>query len=199
MKLKILEVIMSRYKDSNKYKIYGEDAILAARFDKYLDATLRNCRADYLKALSKRKQREIPYEDLPDAEKETVQESSAADDEIESLLFWEALKTHLHLILSTNKQNVTDASSRLRQVQGNLLAELSNLGCTIKPMTNNERLEVLHNFFRRGEEGRFQFSFDDYGKLGNDFRNTIAPDAMRFTTNHAEIDDGFAKAMTIAQ
>ena len=105
---------MSRYKDSNKYKIYGEDAILAARFDKYLDATLRNCRADYLKALSKRKQREIPYEDLPDVEKETVQESSAADDEIESLLFWEVLKTHLHLILSTNKQNVTDARSRLR-------------------------------------------------------------------------------------
>lgn len=64
---------MSRYKDSNKYKIYGEDTILAARFDKYLDATLHNCRADYLKALSKRKQREIPYEDLPDAEKETVQ------------------------------------------------------------------------------------------------------------------------------
>ena len=98
MKLKIQEVIMSRYKDSNKYKIYGEDAILAARFDKYLDATLRNCRADYLKALSKRKQRELPYEDLPDVEKETVQESSAADDEIESLLFWEALKTHLHLL-----------------------------------------------------------------------------------------------------
>ena len=107
---------------------------------------------------------------------------------------------HKYLILSTNKQNVADARSRLRQVQGNLLAELSNLGCTIKPMTNNERLEVLHNFFRRGEEGRFQFSFDeDYGKLGNDFRNTIAPDAMRFTTKHAEIDDGFAKAMTIAQ
>ena len=85
---------------------------------------------------------------------------------------------HKYLILSTNKQNVTDARSRLRQVQGNLLAELSNLGCTIKPMTNNERLEVLHNFFRRGEEGRFQFSFDDYGKLGNDFLNTIAPDAL---------------------
>lgn len=106
---------------------------------------------------------------------------------------------HKYLILSTNKQNVNDARSRLRQVQGNLLAELSALGCTIKPMTNNDRLEVLHNFFRRGEEGRFLFSFDDYGKLGNDFRNTIAPDAMRFTTKYAEIDDGFAKAMTIAQ
>ena len=49
---------------------------------------------------------------------------------------------HKYLILSTNKQNVTDARSRLRQVQGNLLAELSNLGCTIKPMTNNDRLEL---------------------------------------------------------
>ena len=96
---------------------------------------------------------------------------------------------HKYLILSTNKQNVTDARSRLRQVQGNLLAELSNLGCTIKPMTNNERLE----------EGRFQFSFDDYGKLGNDFRNTIAPDAMRFTTQHAEIDDGFANRRGMIQ
>lgn len=59
---------MSQYKDSNKYKIYGEDAILASRFDKYLDATLHNCRADYLKALSKRKQREIPYEDFSNLE-----------------------------------------------------------------------------------------------------------------------------------
>lgn len=83
MKLKILEVIMSRYKDSNKYKIYGEDAILAARFDKYLDATLHNCRADYLKALSKRKQREIPYEDLPDAEKETVQAMPANNQKVQ--------------------------------------------------------------------------------------------------------------------
>lgn len=62
---------------------------------------------------------------------------------------------HKYLILSTNKQNVTDARSRLRQVQGNLLAELSNLGCTIKPMTNNERLEVLHNFFAAARKGAF--------------------------------------------
>ena len=99
---------MSRYKDSNKYKIYGEDAILAARFDKYLDATLRNCRADYLKALSKRKQRELPYEDLPDVEKETVQESSAADDEIESLLFWEAL-----ICLYIKRLSVKETAARM--------------------------------------------------------------------------------------
>ena len=106
---------------------------------------------------------------------------------------------HKYLILSTNKQNVTDARSRLRQVQGNLLAELSNLGCTNQTNDEQRPIRGTAQLFRRGEEGRFQFSFDDYGKLGNDFRNTIAPDAMRFTTQYAEIDDGFAKAMTIAQ
>lgn len=129
---------MSRYKDSNKYKIYGEDAILAARFDKYLDATLRNCRADYLKALSKRKQREMPYEDLPDAEKKTVQESSAADDEIESLLFWEALKTHLHLL--TPKECET-------KWQG--LACRSGCAYSCKA---NHRLLCIHEEFHFAEE-----------------------------------------------
>ena len=46
MKLKIQEVTMARKKDSNRYKVDGEDSVLAMRFDKYLGTTLSNCRAD---------------------------------------------------------------------------------------------------------------------------------------------------------
>ena len=98
MKLKILVVTMARKKDSNRYKADGEDSVLAMRFDKYLGTTLNNCRADYLKALYKKKEHETPYEELPEAEKERLQVSNAIEDEIEALLFWEALKTHLHLL-----------------------------------------------------------------------------------------------------
>lgn len=89
---------MARKNDTNKYEIYGEDAVLAARFDKYLEATLQNCRSDYLKVLYKKREREVSYEELPDAEKEKKQISNTTGDEIEALLFWEALKTHLHLL-----------------------------------------------------------------------------------------------------
>lgn len=91
---------MANKKNANKYWTYGEDALLAARFSKYLSTALRNRRADYLSQLKKNKEWEIPYEDLSDAEKESAQESSTAEDEIEALLFWEALKTHLHLLTS---------------------------------------------------------------------------------------------------
>ena len=89
---------MAKGNNANKYWIYGEDALLAARFSKYLSMALRNRRADYLSQLKKNKEWEVPYEDLSDAEKESVQESNAVGDEIEALLFWEALKAHLHLL-----------------------------------------------------------------------------------------------------
>lgn len=109
------------------------------------------------------------------------------------------MKQQKYLILSTNKQNSKDARERLNQVQRNMLGELSNIGCKVCALDNNARLEVLHNFFRIGEETHFQFDFDNCTRLGQDFRDAIAPDAMRFCKDHIEIDDSYAKCMTIAQ
>ena len=67
------------------------------------------------------------------------------------------VKQQKYLILSTNKQNSKDARERLNQVQRNMLGELSNIGCKVCALDNNARLEVLHNFFRIGEETHFQF------------------------------------------
>lgn len=94
---------------------------------------------------------------------------------------------------------VSDARERLNQVQRNMLGELSNIGCKVCALDNNARLEVLHNFFRIGEETHFQFDFDNCTRLGQDFRDAIAPDAMRFCKDHIEINDSYAKCMTIAQ
>lgn len=99
------------------------------------------------------------------------------------------VKQQKYLILSTNKQNSKDARERLNQVQRNMLGELSNIGCKVCALDNNARLEVLHNFFRIGEETHFQFDFDNCTRLGQDFRDAIAPDAMRFCKDHIEIND----------
>ena len=106
---------------------------------------------------------------------------------------------HKYMILSTNKASVEEARDRLRQVQGHLIGALSALGCSVSALDNNARLEILHNFFRIGEEGHFQFDFAANKRLGQDFRDAVAPDAMRFGTSHIEIDDRYAKCMTITQ
>lgn len=63
MKLKILEVNMSRKNDANKYWIYGEDAALAARFTKYLTKVLYARRASYIRDKMVEVSREISIED----------------------------------------------------------------------------------------------------------------------------------------
>ena len=102
---------------------------------------------------------------------------------------------HKYIIVSTNKPGVKEARERFVQVQGHLLSAFSALECAVTPLDNRARLEVLHKFFRIFEEGRFNFDFDNCAKLGQDFRDSIAPDCIRFCKKHIEIEDFYAKCM----
>ena len=72
------------------------------------------------------------------------------------------------------------------------------MGCTVTNVTCNERLEILHNFFRIGEEGHFQFDLSECQRLGNDFKSAVCPDTLNFKRSHIEIDGRFAKCMSIS-
>ena len=106
---------------------------------------------------------------------------------------------HKYIIVSTNKPDVKEARERFVQVQGHLLSAFSALECAVTPLDNRARLEVLHKFFRISEGGRFNFDFDNCAKLGQDFRDSIAPDCIRFCKKHIEIEDFYAKCMTISE
>lgn len=101
------------------------------------------------------------------------------------------------LIVSTNKRSVREARERLRHVQGHLVSALSALGCTVREAGNNDRLRVLHDFFRVGEEETFRFDLGEYTRLGQDFRDAVCPDSMTFLRDHIEIDGRYAKVMSL--
>ena len=103
------------------------------------------------------------------------------------------------LIVSTNKPNIQQARERLRHVQGHLVSALSALGCTVREVDNNERLRVLHGFFRAGEEQQFRFDWGKSSRLGHDFKDAICPDSMVFRTDHIEIDRRYAKVLSLMQ
>lgn len=103
-----------------------------------------------------------------------------------------------YVIISTQKSRVDDARERLRQVQGHLVNIFSELGSTVRSVDNSERLRILHNFFRVGEESRFEFDLDRCTKLGEDFRDFVAPDVIEFKRDHIDIDNRVAKCMSMS-
>ena len=105
---------------------------------------------------------------------------------------------HKYVIISTQKPRVDDARDRLRRVQGHLINILSELGSTVRSVDNSERLRILHNFFRVGEESRFEFDLDRCTRLGEDFRDFVAPDTIEFKRDHIVIDNRVAKCMSMS-
>lgn len=103
-----------------------------------------------------------------------------------------------YVIISTQKPRVDDARDRLRRVQGHLINILSELGSTVRSVDNSERLRILHNFFRVGEESRFEFDLDRCTRLGEDFRDFVAPDTIEFKRDHIVIDNRVAKCMSMS-
>lgn len=104
---------------------------------------------------------------------------------------------HKYLILSTNAHSIKEARERLLQVRGNLVGPLSYLKCVVQPVTCAQRLQILHNFFRKGEENQFAFDWEAQNRLGNDFRDCIAPDTITFKADHITFDDHYAKCMSL--
>lgn len=103
------------------------------------------------------------------------------------------------LIVSTNKPNIQQARERLRQVQGHLVSALSALGCTVREADNNERLRVLHGFFRAGEEQHFRFDLEECRRLGHSFKDAVCPDSMTFKPSHIELGGRYAKVLSIME
>ena len=62
------------------------------------------------------------------------------------------------LTVSVRKKDVDAARSFFARVEADLSAHFAALGSTCGPMNAMERLQILHRFYRRGEENEFRFS-----------------------------------------
>ena len=54
-------------------------------------------------------------------------------------------------------------------------------------MDTYERLRILHDFFRPGEEQFYKFDLNASMRLGHSFKDYIAPDGMKFLSDHFEL------------
>jgi RNA polymerase sigma factor, sigma-70 family len=125
MKLKILEVNMSRKKDANKYWIYGEDAALAAQFTAYLATVLKNRRLTYIRHLKKIQKVECSYEYAAETIEhvDSIREESL-ESAVEAKLMWEAIKPYLHklspkecevmICLYIDRLSIADTATKLK-------------------------------------------------------------------------------------
>ena len=87
------------------------------------------------------------------------------------------------------------ARSFFARVEADLSAHFAALGSTCGPMNAMERLQILHRFYRSGEENEFRFSLRDSARKGHSFRDYICPDSMERHSDYLQIGERYARVL----
>ena len=73
------------------------------------------------------------------------------------------------------------------------------MSSSVREITVNDRLRLLHDFYRPGEEQLFRFDLEDTIRKGHDFRDSIAPDCISFQKNHYELGDHVGRTLFLRE
>ena len=100
-----------------------------------------------------------------------------------------------YITISIHKKNVEEARAYFSRVGADLAAHFVALGSKCVPLDATEKLRVLHDFYRSGEETSFHFDARDIMRKGHDFRDYICPDSMEKHSDYLKLGEKFARVI----
>ena len=100
-----------------------------------------------------------------------------------------------YITLSIPQRKIEESRAYFRRVDANLSKSFGRLDSGARPVPNHDRLRILHDFFRPGEEQYFTFDQTTAIRRGLDFKDLICPDGMRFRASYFEMGDKVGRVL----
>ena len=89
-----------------------------------------------------------------------------------------------YITLSTHKKNIEEARTFFDRTVNDAVSRLNHMDSRCEELDAVERLHILHDFYRVGEESEFRFDLRENMKNGRSFKDAICPDSMEFKKDH---------------
>ena len=104
-----------------------------------------------------------------------------------------------YITLSIPQRKIEETRSYFRRVDGNLTKSLGRLDSTAREVANHDRLRILHDFFRPGEEQYFTFDQTAAIRHGVDFKDLVCPDGISFKAGHFEMGGKYGRVLFLKE
>ena len=101
----------------------------------------------------------------------------------------------LYLTITTIKKDYEEARSYFRRIGTDLNSHFTKLGCKCSNINANEKLRILHDVYRLGEESFYNFDITNAKKLGQSFKDYICPDSFSFKDDYFEMGNKFGRVL----
>ena len=100
-----------------------------------------------------------------------------------------------YVTITVMKKDVEEARAYFARTGADLISHFAALGSKCTELDATERLRVLHDFYRTGEEVDFHFHARDMMRKGHDFRDYICPDSMEKSSDHLMLGDHYCRVL----
>ena len=97
--------------------------------------------------------------------------------------------------ISVVKKNIQEARLYFARMGAEVAARFAALGSRCVEVSTDERLRILHNFYRPGESDIFHFDMSNFMRRGHDFRDYICPDYIEKHGDYLKLGDRYARVL----
>ena len=104
-----------------------------------------------------------------------------------------------YVTVSAHKKTPEEARTFFERVMNDVTTRLNHLDSHCEELDAVERLRVLHDFYRVGEEARFHIDLRECMKTGRSFKDAICPDSIEFRKDHFILGDKYGRAMFLKE
>ena len=104
-----------------------------------------------------------------------------------------------YITLSVHRKNIEEARTFFDRVTADVTTRLSHLDARSEELDAVERLRVLHDFYRTGEETEYHLDLRDLMWKGHSFKDTICPDSLEFKKDYFVMGDKFGRVLLLKE
>jgi type IV secretory pathway VirB4 component len=109
----------------------------------------------------------------------------------------QGIEQERYLTLTIERKNFEEAKAQFATLEATVHKAFIELGADIVPLTGNERLKVLYDYYHLGNEEQFEFDLKDSKIVGTDFTNDLCNGMVKYFPEHYEDERKFCKALFI--
>ena len=102
-----------------------------------------------------------------------------------------------YVTVSIHKKSIDDARVYFSRVGAELITKFNRLGSKCTELDAVQRLRIIHDFFRTGEETYFHFDLKDRMRKGHSFRDYVCPDNYENHSDHFKIGNRFGRVLLL--
>ena len=100
-----------------------------------------------------------------------------------------------YITVSVIKKDIEEARAYFTLISADLKAHFTALGSKCEELDASEKLRILHDFYRPGEENYFCFDAQELMRYGHDFKDHICPDSAEKHSDYLKLGEKYCRVL----